>query len=173
VTAALALGAAWVVKRLARPDIGEFNAERRDQMARLIESIFQLWRPFPGREKTLLWVDPEAAAHSYERQAFRALGIETTTAVSTTQALAVAALKPYCVVVSSMDQPEEAGAALRLLGEMRHLGIVAPLIVYDAVGAADRAEAKHRGVLGTTANPQELLRLVNQALLISLSRSSD
>jgi CheY-like chemotaxis protein len=173
VTAALALGAAWVVKRIARPEIGEFDASRRDQMARLVESIFLLWRPFPGRERTLMWVDHEVVAHSYERQAFHALGIATTASASPAQALAAMALRPSSVVVSRLDHPGEKRGALRLLDEMRALGVRSPLIIYDSVDDGARAEARRRGALDATASPQELLRLVNQALLMSLSGNED
>jgi hypothetical protein len=73
------------------------------------------------------------------------------------------------VVVSRLDHPGEKRAALRLLDEMRALGVRSPLIIYDSVDDGARAEARRRGALDATASPQELLRLVNQALLMSLS----
>ena len=170
IEAGVALGAARALKGVEREHLGVLDADKLGQIARLVSSIWKLWQRFPGAERTLLWVDDHAARNLYETQAFAALGIATSVAATTEEALLLAATKPFSVIITDTDRPGDKAAAFSLIDGLRRHGDLVPVVVYSRTLTPERrVEARTRGALDFTDDPQELLRLVTQAMLISLS----
>ena len=174
IEAGVALGAARALKGELRPHLGALDADKLGQVARLISSIWKLWQRFPDRERCLLWVDDNPDNNVHEMQAFAALGIETVTALNTEEALLKSAMQAFSVVITDTERNGDALAAFSLLDGLRRNGNAIPVVVYSPTLDSDRrADARRRGALDFTDDPQELLRLTTQAMLISLSEVAE
>ena len=173
IAAAVAIGAAFAVEEIARPHQGPLDAHRISEIARQIEAIWALWRRFPGRARSVLWVDHEPNAHAQERLAFTTLTIDVVLANDVPAALAACSQRSFSLIITSLDRPDEPKAAFRLIEALRSRNVAAPVVVYDAMTETDRADARRRGLLDGADNPQDLLRLVYRALLISMARAPD
>ena len=101
---------------------------------------------------------------------------------------ALADLDPGRDVVLMMEVAEEGSHVphhkqkiVLVLSAMRHFaevlrqrGVTIPFIMYSSTATpTQRQDIKRRGAMDCTDDPQELVRLVNQAILISLSRDTD
>ncbi len=169
--AAAALGAARAARATALPHLGLMDHDRLAQIARLVASIVKLWRRNQGRPRIVLWVDDSPAANALETLSLEALGITTVTALSTEEALAAAQGQRFSAIVSDMTRDGDPQAGFKLLEALRQRGVATPFVIYsnDAT-PTQRLDIRRRGALDCTDDPQELVRLVNQGVLISLSR---
>jgi len=115
-----------------------------------------------------LWVDNHPENNVYERQALEALGIRFAISTSTQDALQKLQRNTYDVIISDMSRESDKTAGYTLIREARKQGISTPVIIYGGLATAvDRAEAQTHGAFARTNNPQELLQLVNTALIKS------
>jgi CheY-like chemotaxis protein len=147
---------------------GGKSAPDPEKMQQLAARIDQLMTPEIAQRlqgASALWVDDRPKLTSYERRALEALGIQFTTSETTDDALARLQRKPYDVVVSDMSRPPDKYAGYTLLEKMQSMGIKTPLIIYASGKKPEYViEAKRRGALGTTNEPQELLEMVVKAI---------
>lgn len=116
-------------------------------------------------EAPVLWVDDRPANNLYERKALEALGIHFTISTSTEDALEKIRLNKYAVIISDMGRPPDMRAGYTLLEEKRKLGDTTPFIIYAGSNLPEyKAEARKRGAIGSTNDPQELFQLVLSAI---------
>ena len=114
---------------------------------------------------TALWADDRPMLTSYERRALEALGMQFTLSKTTEDALEQLQRKTFDVVISDMSRPPDRQAGYTLLEKMRSMGITTPLIIYASGKKQEYIdEAKRRGAIGTTNEPQELLEMVIKAI---------
>ncbi len=113
----------------------------------------------------VLWVDDKPEGNLHERRALEAAGFSVLTATTTEEALQRIATDPFDVIISDMGRPEGAEAGYDLLARLRSAGNTTPFIIYSTRRSAEqRAEAKRRGALDSTSDPNELLELVTDAI---------
>jgi CheY-like chemotaxis protein len=116
-------------------------------------------------QASVLWVDDNPSNNRYERAALEALGIQFTISTTTEDALERIRAKAYDVIISDMGRPPDNRAGYTLLDEKRELGDRAPFIIYAGSNRPEhKAEARRRGALGSTNDPQELFQLVVGAI---------
>ena len=116
--------------------------------------------------KHILWVDDKPNNDVYERQAFEAMGIKFTLALSTQQALDVLAKERFAAVISDLGRPEGEEAGLDLLKAMRAGGDQTPFFIYAGQNALKKRHvALALGAEGSTYEPQELFDMVTGALV--------
>jgi CheY-like chemotaxis protein len=116
-------------------------------------------------QASVLWVDDNPSNNRYERAALEALGIQSTISTTTEDALERIRAKTYDVIISDMGRPPDNRAGYTLLDEKRDLGDQAPFIIYAGSNRPEhKAEARRRGALGSTNDPQELFQLVIGAI---------
>ena len=114
---------------------------------------------------TVLWVDDRPQNNRYERQALEALGIGFVLSTSTEDALARTQHQSFDAIVSDMGRPPDPRAGYTLLDALRKRGDYPPFIIYAGSRSPEHiAEAKRRGALGCTNQPQELFELVLEAV---------
>jgi CheY-like chemotaxis protein len=114
---------------------------------------------------SVLWVDDRPTGNTYERQSLEALGLTITTSTSTDDALERLRGGGFDVVITDMGRPPDQQAGYTLLEAIRQSGSRVPVIIYAGSASPEhRAEARRRGALDSTNDPQELFRLVVRAI---------
>ncbi|HCT75146.1 MAG TPA: response regulator [Micromonosporaceae bacterium] len=114
----------------------------------------------------VLWVDDRSDNNIYERQAFEAMGIKFKLVLSTSDALTELVTSKFGAIISDMGRREGPDEGYVLLKTLRTDGDQTPFFIYAGSGAIEhRREALARGAQGSTNDPQELFRMVTQALL--------
>jgi len=172
--AAAALGAARGARAMVLPHLGVLDHERLGQLARLVSSIVKLWRRYPGRPRVVLWIDDEPISNTLEQLAFTAMGITTVAVPNSEAAFTALASQRFAAIVSDLRRGKDGLAGFTLLEALRQRGVTIPFIMYSSTATpTQRQDIKRRGAMDCTDDPQELVRLVNQAILISLSRDTD
>lgn len=119
-----------------------------------------------ARVARILWVDDRPENNSAEREALEALGVKVSIATSTEEAMDTLVTQRFDLVISDMGRPPDERAGYTLLSQMRDRGIKLPFLIYAAGGnmPAHRAEAVHRGAIGSTNRATELLQMVFRVL---------
>lgn len=113
----------------------------------------------------ILWVDDRPNNNINERQAMEALGISFTLSTSTDDALARLKNQQYDIIISDMGRPQDPQAGYTLLDSLRAIGDQTPFIIYAGSQAPEhRSEARSRGAISCTNQPDELFELVLMAL---------
>jgi CheY-like chemotaxis protein len=114
----------------------------------------------------LLWVDDRPENNVYERQAFEAVGVVCSLALSTTEALDLLSKKRYAAIISDMGRREGPREGYVLLDAIRQKGDKTPFFIYAGSNepAHKRQTAEHGGQ-GCTNSPQELFQMVTRAVL--------
>jgi len=103
--------------------------------------------------------------NEYERRALEVFGIGFALSTSTEDALEKIGRNHYDAVISDMGRPPDSQAGYTLLEQARSAGYAGPYIIYaSSYRPEHREEARRRGASGSTNNPQELFRLVLEAL---------
>jgi CheY-like chemotaxis protein len=114
----------------------------------------------------ILWVDDRPENNVYERQAFEALGLQFTLALSTDEALERLATHKYAVIISDMGRREGPREGYALLDRLRQEGDETPLFIYAASNSPEhKRETREHGGQGCTNDPQELFAMVTKALI--------
>ena len=119
-----------------------------------------------GWRNHVLWVDDRPNNNVYERQAFEAVGLTFTLALTTTEALDAVARDRFAAIISDMGRKEGPREGYVLLDALRSQGNHTPLFFYASSNAPDhKREAQEHGAQGTTNNAQELYRMVMRTVV--------
>lgn len=123
-------------------------------------------------QNRILWVDDRPDNNTYERQAFAALGISFTLALSTEQALQDLERQEFSAIISDMGRKEGPREGYVLLDEIRRRGIQTPFFIYAGSNAPEhKRETEEHGGQGCTNNAQELFEMVTKTLLNASTKS--
>lgn len=116
-------------------------------------------------EASVLWVDDNPTNNLYERKSLEALGIHFTISPSTEDALEKLRSYKYDVIISDMGRGLDRKAGYTLLAAKQKLGDKTPYIIYAGSNLQEqKVEARQKGAIGSTNNPQELFQLVLGAI---------
>lgn len=119
-----------------------------------------------GWRNHILWVDDRPENNTYERQAFEAMGIRFTLALSTDEAFERLAQTRFAAIISDMGRREGPREGYVLLDRLREQGDQTPLFFYAASNAPEhKRETREHGGQGCTNNAQELFELVTRAII--------
>lgn len=114
----------------------------------------------------ILWVDDRPENNTFERQAFEAMGIRFTLALSTDEAFERLAQNQYAAIISDMGRREGPREGYVLLDRLREQGDRTPLFFYASSNAPEhKRETREHGGQGCTNNVQELFEMVTRAVI--------
>lgn len=114
----------------------------------------------------ILWVDDRPENNIYERQAFEAIGIHFTLALSTNEAFERLSQTKYAVIISDMGRKEGSREGYTLLDRLRQEGDKTPLYFYASSSAPEhKRETIQHGGQGCTNNAEELFTMVMRAIM--------
>lgn len=117
------------------------------------------------QQRRILWVDDRPDNNVFERQAFEALGVEFTLALSTQEALENLKRRKFSAIISDMGRKEGAREGYVLLEALRKTDSQTPFFIYAGSNSPERKrEAAEKGAQGLTNNPQELFNLVARVI---------
>jgi CheY-like chemotaxis protein len=118
-----------------------------------------------GNANHILWVDDRPENNVYERQAFEAIGLHFTLALSTNAALKELKNEKFAAIISDMGRKEGPREGYVLLDALRTSGDETPFFIYAGSSAAEhKRETKKHGGQGCTNNAHELFEMVTGAL---------
>jgi CheY-like chemotaxis protein len=162
--AAAALAAA-TVSRSEVASTPEISAREAKVAADIVAEAFTPRNIRRLGNSTVLWVDDRPASNVYARQSLEALGISFVLAESTEEALDKLSRQKFDVIISDMRRPPDPHAGYTLLDKLRASGDRTPYIIYASSRDPEHVvEARRRGAMGSTNNPNELFELVLSAL---------
>ncbi len=119
-----------------------------------------------GWRNHVLWVDDRPENNVYERQAFEAVGLKFSLALSTDNALAAMERQQFAAVISDMARREGPREGYVLLDAMRKEGSQTPLFFYASSNEPEhKRETRDHGGQGCTNNAQELFHMVTKAVI--------
>ena len=119
-----------------------------------------------GWRNHILWVDDRPENNTYERQAFEAMGIRFTLALSTHDAFERLERNRYAAVISDMGRREGSREGYVLLDRLRQQDERTPLFFYVSSNAPEhKRETREHGGQGCTNNAQELFEMVTRAVI--------
>lgn len=119
-----------------------------------------------GWRNHILWVDDRPENNTYERQAFEAMGLRFTLALSTDEAFERLSQTKYAAIISDMGRREGPREGYVLLDRLRKEGDRTPLFFYAASNAPEhKRETREHGGQGCTNNAQELFEMVTRAVI--------
>lgn len=119
-----------------------------------------------GRKNHILWVDDRPENNTWERQAFEAIGIRFTLALSTEEAFEKLSQNRFAAIISDMGRREGPREGYVLLDRLRREGDMTPLFFYASSNAPEhKRETREHGGQGCTNNAQELFEMVARALI--------
>ncbi len=121
---------------------------------------------FNNWKNKILWVDDRPHNNTYEQQAFEAIGLEITMALSTDEAFERLAQNQYAVIISDMGRKEGPREGYVLLDKLRAQGDQTPLYFYAASNAPEHwNETIRHGGQGCTNNPSDLFEMVTRKVI--------
>jgi CheY-like chemotaxis protein len=119
-----------------------------------------------GWRNRVLWVDDRPENNTYERQAFEAMGLRFTLAMSTNEAFDRLSRTKYAAIISDMGRREGPREGYVLLDRLRKEGDRTPLFFYAASNREEhKLETREHGGQGCTNNAQELFEMVTRAVI--------
>ena len=146
-----------VAKALHALDLGTESAVSASHMAQAQH----------GKGKTVLWVDDIPSNNYYERRFLERHGLDVTISLSTDDALGKLVQHKYDAIVSDMGRPGDNMAGYTLLEWVQKIKVETPFILYTSSNHPDHiAEARRRGAFGMTNSPDDLVKLVEQAISV-------
>jgi CheY-like chemotaxis protein len=157
--------ASLAVASAKQPDSGGESEIRR------IVEVVQETKPAQsassdGWRNRVLWVDDRPDNNTHERQAFEAMGLKFTLALSTNQALDILSRQKFGAIISDMGRKEGPREGYVLLDEIRKSDRETPFFIYAASNApAHKQETAEHFGQGCTNIAQELFAMVTRALL--------
>jgi len=114
----------------------------------------------------LLWVDDRPENNVNERQAFEAMGLSFSLALTTKEALQEVASQRFAAIISDMGRLEGPREGYALLDALRSQGNQTPFFVYAGSAAPEHVqEVLDHGGQGCTNRPQDLFRMVMRAVV--------
>jgi CheY-like chemotaxis protein len=132
----------------------------------VVASTVDRWR------NDILWVDDRPENNVYERQAFEAMGLRFTLALSTDEAFERLSQSKYAAIISDMGRREGPQEGYALLDRIRKEGDRTPLFFYAASNSPEhRRMTREHGGQGCTNNAQELFEMVTSAVVTMLDRN--
>lgn len=118
-----------------------------------------------SRLNHVLWVDDRPENNIYERQAFEAVGLSFTLALSTPEALHILERNKFAAIISDMGRREGPREGYVLLDTLRRQGDLTPFFIYAGSNLPKhKREAIEHGGQGSTNHPQELFQMVTAAI---------
>jgi CheY-like chemotaxis protein len=142
------------------------------ELKSVVESVLEASAPSrqePGQtywKSHVLWVDDSPDNNINERNAFEAMGISFSLALTTEEALAHVNERRFAAIISDMSRNEGQREGYVLLDKIRRSGNQTPLFFYTAFSTVgDKSDAAEHGGQGYTNNPEELFRAVMRAVL--------
>jgi CheY-like chemotaxis protein len=114
------------------------------------------------RDARILWVDDNPSNNLYERTVLASFGVSTDLALSTDEALYMAARLRYDLILSDMRRGGNPVAGMDLLGAVLRRSVRTPVIFY--VGDLNRRRERPAGAFAITNRPDELLHYVLDVL---------
>lgn len=119
-----------------------------------------------GWRNHVLWVDDRPENNVYERQAFEAVGLKFSLALSTDDALSAMERQKFAAVISDMGRREGPREGYVLLDALRKEGNQTPLFFYASSNEPEhKRETREHGGQGCTNNAQELFHMVTRAVI--------
>jgi CheY-like chemotaxis protein len=119
-----------------------------------------------GWRNHILWVDDRPENNTHERQAFEALGLKFTLALSTREAFERLAQTKFAAIISDMGRREGPREGYVLLDRLRKEGDRTPLFFYASSNALEhQRETREHGGQGCTNNARELFEMVTRAII--------
>jgi CheY-like chemotaxis protein len=119
-----------------------------------------------GWRNHILWVDDRPENNTFERQAFEAMGLRFTLALSTNDAFERLSQAKFAAVISDMGRREGPREGYVLLDRLRKEGDRTPLFFYAASNSTEhKRETLEHGGQGCTNNAQELFEMVTRAVI--------
>ena len=119
-----------------------------------------------GWRNHILWVDDRPENNIYERQAFEAVGLHFTLALSTQEAFERLSTSKFAAIISDMGRQEGPREGYVLLDRLRMEGDNTPLFFYASSNAPEhKAETREHGGQGCTNNARELFEMVTKAVI--------
>jgi CheY-like chemotaxis protein len=141
---------------------GGFSVDDVRNIALVLPGL-QVQRRIEGAR--VLWVDDHPRNNRFEREALEALGIRVDISTSTESGLAATAANPYRLIISDMSRPPDHRAGYTLLDALAKSGVRTPVVFYTgSQTAAQAAEARAHGAVGSTASARELIAIVTSIL---------
>lgn len=114
----------------------------------------------------ILWVDDKPDNNIYEREAFQAVGLRFTLAISTDEALQKLTQDRFAAIISDMGREEGPREGYALLDELRKKGNSTPLFFYTSSNSPEhKQETSDHDGQGLTNNPQELFQMVTRSVI--------
>jgi CheY-like chemotaxis protein len=163
----VAIVASLAAATVRRPD---GDAARTDVDFRRIAEVVRDVSPRSRTESEswrnrILWVDDRPENNVFERQAFEALGLSFTLALSTQQAKDVLKRDRFSAIISDMGRREGPREGYVLLDAIRQQGDRTPFFIYAGSNLPEHMrEAVQHGAQGSTNHPQELFQMVTAAV---------
>jgi CheY-like chemotaxis protein len=119
-----------------------------------------------GWRNHILWVDDRPENNTYERQAFEAVGLHFTLALSTDEAFERLSQTKYAAIISDMGRREGPREGYVLLDRLRKESDHTPLFFYASSNAQEhKRETREHGGQGCTNSAQELFEMVTRAVI--------
>lgn len=137
---------------------------------KIVESVQYVSSAQPGGiskwKNQILWVDDRPENNTYEREAFEAIGLRFSLALSTDEAFEKLSRRKFSVVISDMGRREGPKEGYVLLDRLRGEGDSTPLFFYAASNAPEHIrETLAHGGQGCTNDPRDLFEMVTKAVI--------
>ena len=119
-----------------------------------------------GWRNRVLWVDDRLENNTYARQAFEAIGLRFTLALSTDEGFECLEKQKFAAIISDMGRKEGPREGYALLDRLRASGDRKPLFFYAASNAPEhKRETADHGGQGCTNHAQELFEMVTRSVI--------
>ena len=123
-----------------------------------------------GWRNCILWVDDRPENNTYERQAFEAMGLRFTLALSTAEAFERLSTNSFAAIISDMGRKEGPREGYVLLDRLRAEGNKTPLFFYASSNSPEhKRETRSHGGQGCTNNANELFEIVTKTVIQRLA----
>jgi CheY-like chemotaxis protein len=165
----VAVVASLAAATVRRPDIDSAPAEV--DFRRIAEVVRDAVPQRPAAESEswrnrLLWVDDRPENNVYERNAFEAVGLTFTLALSTKEALEILERNKFAAIISDMGRREGPREGYVLLDTLRGQGDQTPFFIYAGSNLPKhKREAIEHGGQGSTNHPEELFQMVTAVVI--------
>jgi CheY-like chemotaxis protein len=156
------------VASLSAATIKDSSAPTHSNVDRLVQLVQDAAsdRLSSGHVDHILWVDDRPENNIYERQAFEAVGLRFTLALSTSEAIQKLKTEKFAAIISDMGRAEGPREGYVLLDGLRQQGNETPLFFYATSNSPEhKRETADHGGQGCTNNPQELFQMVTRAVI--------
>lgn len=153
------------VKPFKADDDGPSRAGNQAVAARAVAGTHGAVKREVPTERVILWVDDRPDNNVWERRALEAYGVRFELATDTDQALDALRGGGFAAIISDMGRPGDRQAGFTLLERLRAEGEDVPYVIYASSRAPEHVrEARARGALGATNDPEELVEMVVGAI---------